>query len=187
MITRIKVWVLQKITKIYLIGITPFIIATLLLISTLTFGEQKALLAKVLKISDGDTVVVSPVEGGDFIKCRLDGVDAPEVGKGSGSGQPYGEEAKRELKRLILSKLVNVVTVGKDRYRRDICRISSVDDMDINLEMIRRGYAWAFRKYLKKPYAKKYIDAEDDARKLKIGLWQDENPIPPWEYRHRKR
>jgi len=28
---------------------------------------------------------------------------------------------------------------------------------------------------------------EDQARKLKIGLWSKANPMPPWEYRRRHR
>ncbi len=49
--------------------------------------------------------------------------------------------------------------------------------------MIETGYAWAYRKYLKRPYASEYIDAENQARKNRLGLWQQYNPVPPWEFR----
>ena len=33
----------------------------------------------------------------------------------------------------------------------------------------------------------KYSDAELEARRLKLGLWRDPDPVPPWEYRQAKR
>ena len=33
----------------------------------------------------------------------------------------------------------------------------------------------------------KYSDAELEARRQKIGLWRDPNPIPPWDYRQAER
>ncbi|MBI4684895.1 MAG: thermonuclease family protein [Nitrospirae bacterium] len=49
--------------------------------------------------------------------------------------------------------------------------------------MVKRGFAWAYRQYLKRPYASEFIDAESEARTNKRGLWQQTNPQPPWEYR----
>jgi endonuclease YncB( thermonuclease family) len=37
-------------------------------------------------------------------------------------------------------------------------------DRDINREMVREGYAWAYREYLHGPYASEYIDAEKKSR-----------------------
>ncbi|MBI5633817.1 MAG: thermonuclease family protein, partial [Nitrospirae bacterium] len=94
---------------------------------------------RVMKVSDGDTVTISPHEGGQFYKCRLYGIDAPELSHGHNKpGQPYGEEAMRELKQLILGQNVEVEIKATDRYHRKVCRISR-DGVDINLEMIKRG------------------------------------------------
>ncbi len=139
-----------------------------------------------MKVSDGDTVVVSPAEGGAFFKCRLYGIDAPEIPHARKSGQPYGEEATKELKKLILGQDVTVDIKDTDRYRRKVCDIQK-DSTDINLEMVKRGYAWAYRRYLKRPYASEYIDAEKKAREQKLGLWNDINPTPPWEFRKLQR
>jgi micrococcal nuclease len=57
------------------------------------------------------------------------------------------------------------------------------DSMNINLEMVKAGYAWAYRQYLKRPYTSEYIDAETEARQARRGLWQQANPTPPWEWR----
>lgn len=80
-----------------------------------------------------------------------------------------------------------VTLIGEKSYRREICFIKQ-DGIDINYEMVRRGYAWAYREYLKEPYASEYLRAEKEDRVKRLGLWQQPNPQPPWEFRkiHRK-
>jgi hypothetical protein len=36
---------------------------------------------------------------------------------------------------------------------------------------------------LDRPHASQYIQAEEQARKERKGLWQQNNPQPPWEFR----
>jgi micrococcal nuclease len=146
------------------------------------------LTGKVMHVKDGDTVVISPVEGGSFFTCRLYGIDAPETNRPrfGQPGQRYGEEASRELKKLILGETVEVTTTGQKTYKREVCLIRK-DGVDINLEMVRMGYAWAYRQYLRRPYASDYIEAEKEARAKRLGLWADPNPTPPWEFRRRLR
>ncbi|MBI3755763.1 MAG: thermonuclease family protein [Deltaproteobacteria bacterium] len=134
----------------------------------------------VTRVKDGDTVVV----GGHT--CRLYGIDAPEIAHGKKPGQPYGEESKRALEGLILNKVVDIQTTGAKTYKRDVCRIF-LDGTDVNIEMVRWGYAWAYVQYLKRPYASEYIDAERKALTGRLGLWQDSLPTPPWEFRHNKK
>ncbi|MEJ2067488.1 MAG: thermonuclease family protein [Deltaproteobacteria bacterium] len=101
-------------------------------------------------------------------------------------GQPQGIEATKELKALILGELVQVYLTGDKTYGREVCIIYD-QGMNINLEMVKRGYAWAYRRYLKTPYASEFIDAERQAREKKLGIWQDANPMPPWEFRRLSR
>jgi endonuclease YncB( thermonuclease family) len=138
----------------------------------------------VTKVSDGDTIVVRPFSGKLF-KCRLYGIDAPEIPHNGKPGQPYGRAADRELNNLVLHTTVDVVLTGDRSYDREICMINKMG-LDINREMVRRGYAWAYRQYLRRPYASEYMEAENEARKMRRGLWQQENPTPPWEFRKRQ-
>ncbi len=142
----------------------------------------------VRHVADGDTVTMVTNEG-TKLKIRLYGIDAHETVKanrGTGSvskpGQPYGEEAYRSLERKVLGKRTKVQIMDVDRYRRMVA-ILYLDHCDINREMVQEGYAWAYREYLKGPYASEYIDAENDARSKHLGLWQQSNPQPPWEFR----
>ena len=50
--------------------------------------------------------------------------------------------------------------------------------------------AWHCKKYEREQSSAdriKYSDAELEARRHKLGLWQDPNPVPPWAYRQAKR
>ena len=145
--------------------------------------DYKVIQGTVTKVKDGDTVVIRPnVVGSKKFTCRLYGIDAPETPKQGKRGQAYGREADRELKNLILGYRVDVTLTGDQSYKREICIIKK-DGIDINREMVSRGYAWAYKRYLKGPYASEYINAEKDAREKKRGLWVQGNPRPPWEFR----
>lgn len=128
---------------------------------------------KVVGIADGDTITVLTAAK-ETVKVRLHGIDAPE------SGQPFGARAKQELSSLVYGKTVAVEIVDKDRYGRTVGRVK-VGALLVNVEMVRRGFAWWFR-----DYAKNDADleaAEASARGARRGLWADKAPVAPWEWR----
>lgn len=135
----------------------------------------------VTKVSDGDTIHVTD-NLGTKVKVRLYGIDAPETDKPNKSGQPYGLESYQALNDKIYRKQVNLDVLDIDKYKRLVC-IVYLNGKSINQEMVAEGYAWAYRKYLNTPYASEYIGLEDQARGRKLGLWQQNNPEPPWEFR----
>ena len=137
----------------------------------------QVLTGRVVKIADGDTFTLL-VNGNEQVKIRLDGIDAPE------KGQAYGNKAKEYLSGMILGEPVTVNVKSKDRYGRSIGKVSTPTISDVNLEMIRAGYAWLYRDYNND---KTYTAAENQARKNMRGLWQDKNPIRPQDFRKMKR
>lgn len=139
------------------------------------FFAHKAAADIVMQVKDGNTVLISPSTGGAFYTCKLFGIDAPEA------GQPYGQEAIKELKHLVLLQTVEVTFKNTKSYTREICQIR-LNGMDVGLDMIRHGYAWAN----KGTNSGKYAEAEKHAREKKLGLWKDKNPEPPWEFRKKK-
>ena len=128
--------------------------------------------AKVITISAGDTLTILTQQRKQ-IKVRFYGIDAPEL------KQPYGKKSKQFLANLIAGKVVEVEENGKDRYKRTIGTIY-LNGADINAQMVANGYAWAYRKF-----SKKYTAQESQAKKQRLGLWRDKEPIPPWEWRRR--
>lgn len=131
---------------------------------------------KVIKIVDGDTYDVL-TSNFKTIRIRMNGIDAPE------KKQAFGEKSKDYLGSLCFGKTIKIVPISYDRNKRLIA--DSFTDRDLNLSraMLRAGYAWHFKKYSKD---KKMADDEDHARKIRAGLWVDNEPIAPWVFRSRR-
>ena len=110
-------------------------------------------------------------------KIRLNRIDAPE------SDQPFGKEATAHLKSLVAGKSVRVEYSSTDQYGR-VLGIVYLDGTDINLQMLRDGYAWHYKHFDSTP---SYSAAELDARTAKRGLWSSPSPINPYTWRKSKR
>jgi endonuclease YncB( thermonuclease family) len=117
---------------------------------------------------DGDTFIYNN------IKYRLSGIDCPE------KSQPFGQEAKKELIKLIQGKELIIVAEKIDRYGRVIATIY-VGTTDINKELVSKGFAWSYRRY-----SSKYNQTEETAKKSKKGMWRYNNNINPEKFRHEK-
>lgn len=135
----------------------------------------------VRSVYDGDTVLLATREE-SRLKVRLYGIDAPESAKPDMPGQPYGKIARRTLMYKIMGRQVSAEIIDIDQYHRAVAVIRYAG-RDINREMVAEGLAWAYRQYLQGTYASEYIGSEDRARSRRAGLWQDTNPVPPWEFR----
>ena len=141
----------------------------LLLFATHSFGQDSF---RVVGIHDGDSITVLSVEKKQ-IKIRLEGIDAPEL------KQAFGSRAKEHLSSLIMGKDVTLIVKEEDLYKRTLSKIL-LDSQDVNLSMVRDGFAWNYSKYSKD---KKFAEAEADAQIKQKGLWIDQNPVAPWDYR----
>ncbi len=143
-------------------------------------------LFKVVRVYDGDTI---KAVGYDIeIKVRLVGIDAPETSKGKRkSGQPFGRQAEKHLASLVLNKMVDIKGYGSDRYGRILAEIY-IDDKNVNLEMVKTGYAEVYSgRSPRGLYMKEYKKAEDGARGSGQGIWsQGDNYISPALWRKSK-
>lgn len=141
-------------------------------------GVACTLKAKVIKVTDGDTVNVLDADKKTH-KIRLAGIDAPE------RRQAYGQAAKKFLANLINQKTVCVEWHKQDRYGR-LVGVIKYQGRDINLEIMKAGYAWHYKKYQReqKPVDRAlYSNAEIQAHSDVIGLWSEPNPINPSDWR----
>lgn len=133
---------------------------------------QNKFTAKVIRIVDGDTIEVLFHELP--IMIRLAHIDCPE------KKQAFGNKAKQALSDFCFGQEIEFDFIEKDRNGRYICVIYNSEGVNLNQEMIRLGMAWHFKKYSKD---QSYAELENEARKNKVGLWQEPNPIPPWGWR----
>lgn len=159
---------------------------SLILFSVHLFGQtqlseklsNKTFSAKVIGISDGDTMEI--LYKNIPTKIRLAHIDCPEKrGK-----QPFGNNAKVALSDLCFGRIVTVKGEKHDRYKRLIAVVINNKNKNVNQEMIKLGMAWHFTKYSTDPV---YAKLEKTARKNRVGLWQDKNPIAPWLWREKKK
>lgn len=141
--------------------------------------DATSIYASVVHVADGDTITVK-TKNGEKIKVRFYGIDAPE------KAQPYGPQSTGILKNLILNKNVKIVVNNTDRYGRKVAWVY-LEKQDINAEMIRLGAAWHYKYYDKSSKYQQYEDLESYARKNRKGLWNKNNPTPPWDYRKAER
>ena len=134
---------------------------------------------KVTYVYDGDTVILISINSSDpqdAFKLRLTDIDAPE------RNQSYGLKSRRALIKLCKGKNITVTAQisGTDQYQRSLGRIQC-NGIDANYYLVEHGLAWFYKKY---SHDFAISEAETNAKKLKLGLWSEENPTPPWVWRH---
>jgi endonuclease YncB( thermonuclease family) len=140
-------------------------------------APQAAEIAGRAKVVDGDSLEI----GGD--RVRLFGIDAPEGRQDcrrNGQAWRCGEDAAAKLRSLVQGATLRCMPRDTDEYGRSVsvCKNGSTD---INAEMVRAGFALAYRRY-----SNDYVDEENEARKAKRGLWAGEF-TPPWDWRRESR
>ena len=144
-----------------------------LLTSQVSYAEYLESL-KIKQVVDGDTVHVFYQD--QVYKIRLTEIDAPE------RDQPYGSNSTEYLKGLLKEGKVDVDISGTDRYGRKLGRLYW-QGTDINREIVSAGYAWVYDQYVTD---NSFYENQLKARNLKKGLWQDQNPLEPWNWRKLK-
>ena len=158
---------------------------TSLLFSLLLWGcmllnpaAAETLIGHCVGVADGDTctLLIEQGDGKRTERIRFHGIDAPE------SHQAYGQASKKFVSDLIYDKDIRVEVQTRDKYGRLVGKVF-VGDTHVNLEVVKAGYAWWYRQYGAGETA--LAEAEETARTARRGLWQDKNPVAPWDFRHK--
>lgn len=131
---------------------------------------------KVVGISDGDTIKV--LHGHQQVKIRLHGIDTPE------KKQAFGNKAQQFTANMVAGKIVDIDETDTDKYGRTVA-IVTVNGKNLNESLVTAGFAWVYRKYCKQSFCDDWLRFEANARKNKIGLWNDSHAMAPWEWRHK--
>jgi micrococcal nuclease len=132
-------------------------------------GSEKRV---VIRVIDGDTIVVNPNE-----KVRLIGVDTPETIHPKKAVQCFGEDAKEFTRKMVEHRSIrlvldesNAARNHKDRYGRTLAYVYFDDGTMLNSELIRRGYAHAYTRFPFR-YIVEFREMERVARSQAVGLW----------------
>ena len=116
---------------------------------------------------------------------RLHAIDAPELHQSctDATGKDYhcGRQAQAALQKLVSGGSVTCRIVETDRYGRFVA-VCRAGDLDINAELVRLGWAIAYRKH-----GRDYVDEEEDARAAARGIWQGPFETPEaWRAANRR-
>lgn len=148
------------------------------------------------------------------IPFRFAFIDAPEMGQPCGpeardflagliAGKelrldPVGKESTGYMpidpyKRLLcVGFLTEQMEAGRiDYYHQGRCGSGLVKrprpvTRNIELEMVVNGWAWVVEQYSFEREAE-YFEAQEEAQRNRRGLWQMDNPEPPWSFKRRQR
>lgn len=126
---------------------------------------------KVVKVVDGDTVILS---NGQTV--RYIGIDTPE------QGQPFYEAAKNFNRKLVQGKTVELEfdVERYDHYGRMLAYVFVRDKSGrrifVNAEMVRNGFARIYTRPPNVKYADLLVKLQEEARTNKRGLWSVYKP-----------
>ena len=140
-----------------------------------------SLAGTVVEIHDGDTITIICLKRP--LQVRLMGIDAPD------KEQPYAEASRQHLSDLILNQFVVVEYSGLGAYALIVGRVF-LNKTDVGAQMIRDGVAWYDKPYdtiLTESQRQMYAACELAARAEHRGIWQDQNPVSPWEFKETRR
>lgn len=126
---------------------------------------------RCIGVTDGDTLTCLD-EAGRQQKLGLAAIDAPEP------GQPYGREARESLAELVFGKRVAVMVINRDAAGQAIGQVA-VDGRDVSAAMVASGAAWA-----DPTTGSRLAPEQQQAKQARMGLWAEDNPQPPWEFRN---
>ena len=127
----------------------------------------------VTHVSDGDTVWVQPLIGGEAHKVRLLGIDAPEI------CQPWGPQSRAALSAVLHGQVVDVRARTRDSYGRLLAQLTSQGN-DVGAWMVGQGYAWS---YSYKHHAGPYEAMQAQAQSQHLGLFADGHALQPRWFR----
>ena len=130
----------------------------------------------VVSVHDGDTLTVLVVK--QQVKIRLAEIDAPEL------RQQFGQGSKQSLAELCFQQPAHVELLARDRYGRSVGKVRC-REVDAGARQVATGMAWVYDRY-SKPTSPLYA-LQEAAKAARRGLWADNDPVPPWEWRREKR
>ncbi len=146
------------------------------LVFSLSADAKKKKTAVVTKMSgvvekchDGDTCHV--LVSGKRVKVRFAGIDTPEL------KQSNGIQARNFTESLVKGKAVELECDGTS-FDRVTCTVYQAG-MNVNAEIVRKGWAFESKQYSKGRYA----GLQQDAIKNKIGIWKDGQAVSPYCFR----
>lgn len=147
-----------------------FLAAVLAVVASVPHADAAPLITgKVIAVHDADTYTIA-------VKVRVRYIDAPEL------GQPHGKEAAQYVRDTLLGRSVDFAPSGRS-YDRIVADVA-LNGLDVARLLTERGDVMLDPRY-KPPQV--LIEAQEDAKAERLGVWKQEKPEPAWEWRKRRK
>jgi len=123
-------------------------------------AQETRLQGRVVRVDSGDQLMLA-VDGRE-ISVRLSDIGAPQ------GAQFYAPAAQALLEGIVRGRKVELEITGRsDGDDRVFGRVRT-GELDVNLELVRRGAAWVCWEYSPNT---DYLPWEKQAQRLRLGLW----------------
>jgi micrococcal nuclease len=157
--------------------VCSFLTGSGVLIEDVCQAETSFFYAKVVRVIDGDTIEIQ--QKMKTQRVRVWGIDTPEW------DQRYGAQSSRYTRSLIIGKEVQVIPKAVDKYGR-LVAVIMMNKMNIGEELIQSGLAWVHIYYCNEPVCDNWTNLQNRAMLEHRGLWNDSDPVAPWEWKKRR-
>lgn len=137
------------------------------------WATERVYTCSVFRIIDGDTLIIR-TERGSYYKVRLVDVDCPEL------SQPFGQQAKEYVSKRVSGKTLTIQQKGRDKYGRTLGLLYLGTDTTLNEELVEHGLAWVYKSGQRH---NQLLEMQRNAKNNREGLWSEDNPINPEEWR----
>lgn len=144
--------------------------------SIATVTETTTTNAVIIRAVDGDTLMARLDGESRDVKVRLLGVNTPESVDPRRPVQCFGKEASHFTASLADGKRArleeDVEADDLDKYGRLLRNVILEDGTDLNLALVKEGYAYAYTSFPQNKKRKMEIKRlQEDARLAERGLW----------------
>ena len=154
-----------KMTKSALLSI--FLITLAVCVSSdLTAAAEPEFHGQVVTVRSCDEIAVR--HKAKIIAVRIAGIDCP------GKKQPFATEAKSFVGKSVNKQTISVKPIGHDRHRRVWAHVFLANGRSLAYEMVKSGWAQASASAADE----RLTELEQEARRAKLGLWNDSHPVP---------
>lgn len=160
----------------------PIIVVSLLATATgIALGSARQTDTQLVRVVDGDTIVVRDHKTGNLQTVRFACVDAPEL------RQALGTDAREYLaSQLTVGQSLILRVTGTDRYQRVTAEIFA-GKRSLNLLMVANGLAVVDQRYIKgcgdADAQRVFLEAEGSAKRDLLGIWAMQSPCLPQDFR----
>ncbi|MCZ2104962.1 MAG: thermonuclease family protein [Comamonadaceae bacterium] len=134
-----------------------------------------ALFCLIVAVGDGDSLTAR-CNAQAPERVRIAAIDAPEL------RQAWGRRARQQLAALCLGQRAEIQPQGRDVYGRTLAQVRC-RGRDVASEQVHAGLAWVHPSQV--AGHPQLAATAEQARRNHTGLWSQQRPVAPWNYRRR--